>query len=548
MSVAQATRIVLARLGASGTVLLVILLDLPAVPSFADGVDALGRVVVLIGRYLLGANAAAASAVSTVLESLRSGDVPDGVHVIAYAPRASAAIAEVVAGASSEVLIDGPRGSGKTQAVPAALAILAELHARDGMPLPLRSLWLHDSLTNANVKTGRSLESPMWGSLWTLREDRRLAALTVGGVEMVLADFVGTQDVTSGDRARAECHVVAAEELIPSLDESGGIEERKYELALTSARLPTRRRVAIGTTNPGDVTTWPYRRWIEGGGRPGTVRCPVPASDRLSPAEVEALRNAFRDSPDLERRLALGEWSALKLGEQVAEGYDPAIHVAPKRLMPSQLHTLAIGWDGGHSPSAVIGQFIAGQVVILASLNDLKVGVQELIEDQVIPWLVTWAPWTRQSAGLLTHIIDPSMATAGQATIRESAERTIRETLRGRIVHGPVAWSPRREAVLRVLAPRHVRGRAPFLISPVPETELLRQAFGSRWYYPKTPDGRVDRSRPKKPNTPWADVGDAAAYLLGWLRPGTTADVDSGRRLQPVAYARQSFDAWGDAL
>jgi len=29
-----------------------------------------------------------------------------------------------------------------------------------------------------------------------------------------------------------------------------------------------------------------------------------------------------------------------------------------------------------------------------------------------------------------------------------------------------------------------------------------------------------DRSRPRKPNSPWADVGDAFAYLAGWLRPG----------------------------
>jgi hypothetical protein len=544
MSAAPARRLLLSRLGGGGgTALLAILLELPMVPAWADGVDATGRAVLLIGRHALGATDTAEAAIAAVLEALGAGEAPDGVQVVAYAPHASAAIAEVVAGTSAEVLLDGPRGSGKTQATPAALAILAELHARAGFALPLRALWLHDSLTNASVKTGRSLESPMWSGLWTLREDRRLAVLTVGGVEMVQADFVGTQDTTSGDRARAECHVVTAEELVPSLDESGGIEERKYELALTSARLATRRKVAVCTTNPGDVTTWPYRRWIEGGGQPGTARCPVPASDRLSPAEVTALRAAFRDSPDLERRLALGEWSSLKLGEVVAEGYDPAIHVGPERLVPSPRHALAIGWDGGHSPSAVIAQLLDGQVQIFAVLNDLKVGVLELIEDQVIPWLVTWAPWARQHTGDLVHVIDPSMATPGQATIRESAERTIRETLRGRIVRGPVAWSPRREAILRVLAPRHVEGRAPLVISPVRETELLRHAFAARWYYPKTADGRVDRSRPKKPNSPWADVGDAAAYVLGWLKPGSEPD---DARLQPAGRALYDVNAWGE--
>src|SRR5262249_25559648 len=158
-------------------------------------------------------------------------------HTIAYAPAASAAIAECVAGASAEVLMDGPRGSGKTQAVPAALAILAEWHSRAGGTLPLRVLWLHDSMINASVKTGRSLEQNLWNGLWQLHDDRRRAVFTLTGKEMIHADFVGTRDESSAERLRTECHVIAAEELVPSLDEAGGIEERKYELGLTSMRL-----------------------------------------------------------------------------------------------------------------------------------------------------------------------------------------------------------------------------------------------------------------------------------------------------------------------
>ena len=101
------------------------------------------------------------------------------------------------------------------------------------------------------MKTGRSLEAPHWSGPWTLRDDHRVAATTVGSAELVLADFIGIRDESGAERLRAEARVLAAEELIPSLDDSGGIEERKYELALTSIRLPPRRRVAISTTNPG---------------------------------------------------------------------------------------------------------------------------------------------------------------------------------------------------------------------------------------------------------------------------------------------------------
>jgi len=145
-------------------------------------------------------------------------------------------------------------------------------------------------------------------------------------------------------------------------------------------------------------------------------------------------------------------------------------------------HQLCIGWDGGHMPSAVICQLVGGQVRVYAALNDMKAGVLQLIEDQVAPWLIQHAPWARHGGGGLTHVIDPSMATAGQADIRESAETVIRETLRGRIIKGPVAWSPRREAVLRVLAPRTEGGVVPLAIAPVRETELLRSALGSRWF------------------------------------------------------------------
>src|SRR5437667_5443114 len=113
-------------------------------PAWGDGVDAAGRTVLLVGRHALGATEAAEAAVRAVLEALGAGDVPDGVHAVAYAPHASAAVAEVVAGASTEVLIDGPRGTGKTALMPAALAILAELHTRAGYALPLRTLSLHD--------------------------------------------------------------------------------------------------------------------------------------------------------------------------------------------------------------------------------------------------------------------------------------------------------------------------------------------------------------------------------------------------------------------
>ncbi len=524
MTMARATRLLLDRIGSGATVLLSLHLALPDMPAWCDGVDAEGRAVFLVGRHQLGTEAESDTAVAAVLNALAKGYVPEGVCSIAYAPKASAAIAEVVAGESKEVLVDGPRESGKTQLVPGALAILSELHVRAGFPLPLRALWLHDSLTNAAVKTGRSLELPMWQGLWSLRNDRRDVVLTIAGVELVVGDFVGTRDETAAERLRAECHVLAAEEIIASLDESGGIEERKYELALTSARLKSRRKVALAVTNPGDVDTWPYLRFIEGGGHPGCIRCAVPAEDRLSAEEVDELRATFRDSPDLEARLARGEWVALVLGEKVAVGFRGELHVAPDPLEPVAGVPLVLGHDAGLTPVTVIGQAVQGEVRVFVALASDRAGTRQHLEALVQPWLATRAPWaTGTGSELLLHYYDPSMDTPEQANIEQSPIRVVREVLGGTTYPGAVSWPGRRDPMLTLFTRLNpLTGRTVLQLDPEGCRPLI-QALNGRWHYPVV-QGRVSREKPTK-NHPWSDLGDAFAYFVGGVVPGPVVEV-----------------------
>ncbi|BCA56689.1 hypothetical protein W02_38290 [Nitrospira sp. KM1] len=511
-----------------GTPLAAILLRLDITPSWADGTDIEGRTIVLIGRHLLGSGPEAEEVSKLVLDYLAVGGCPDLVHPIAFAPSASRAIAEAVDGSAEEILVHGPRGTGKTHALAAAAVINAELDLRAGYPGPYRVLWLHDTLLSASAKTARSLELPMWGNTWSLKDDRKLAVFSVGGKQMVVGDFVGCQDQSSAERLRMSANTVIGEEPIASLTDGLGITEQQYDLARSSTlRLPTRRRVSMLATNPGSPDTWPHRRFFHG----STKSLPIQISvdDRLTQEERQALEQTFANSPTLQKRLAKGEWVMAEQGAAVAEGFNPDVHVSPYPLVPSPMLLFAIGWDGGHSPSAVMGQNLSGQARIYASLNDMKVGVLELIERQVLPWLQAHAPWALTHYGAqLVHIIDPNMATPGQATITETAEKVIREKLGGRIVHGPVRWAPRREAILRGLGARHEQGRTPLLIAPGDDTRLLVEAFSGRWFYPVLPNGQVDRTGPKKPNSPWADVSDAAAYLLSWLHGDDLMTIPTG--------------------
>ena len=152
--------------------------------------------------------------------------------------------------------------------------------------------------------------------------------------------------------------------------------------------------------------------------------------------------------------------------------------------------------------------------------------MQQLLEQQLMPWLHEHAPWALTHGGAqVVSIIDPNLATPTQISIMESAEKMIQDKLGGRVVKGAVRWPPRREAVLKALAPRHVGGRTPLQISPGPDTELLIDALSGAWYYPVNTDGQVDRTGPKKPNSPAADLGDATAYLCGWLLGGEPMEI-----------------------
>ena len=552
MSTAKAQRFLLERLSHNATALLSLHLELPAVPAWADGEGGDGRAVLLVGAHALRVLPSGDEAVGEVLASLRDGTVPDSVLAVAYAPKASEAFATLVADeAATEVLIDGPRGTGKTQIVPGALAWLAEQRVRGGFPVPLLALWLHESLTNATAKTMPSLLEPFWGGVWTVREGGTVAVLTLGGVEMVRASFVATEDDQAAERARAACHVVVAEEAIASMRE-GGISERVYEVALTSMqRLPTPRPVAAVTTNPGSPESWPYKRFIEPG-RAGCVRCAMPASDRLTPEQDRAQHESFRDAPDLERRLAGGEWCGLLLGAQVAVGFSVAAHVAPRTLQVDPYSEVWMGWDSGggaHCHATIIGQRVGGEARIFACLISEEAGIEQHLRGQVLPWLSRRIPSLLDRAHevaerRLLHRYDPTMDTTEGGDIEENAVRRVRRALGGSFHPGKVAWGERIGPLLDLFRQGNGRGGMALQIDPGEDTALLRRALAGEWYYRVTQAGTVARDLPAKPNHPFEDAGDSLLYFVGGIAPQLDRFQRNGGRPPAPPTVRTHYDVF----
>jgi hypothetical protein len=108
----------------------------------------------------------------------------------------------------------------------------------------------------------------------------------------------------------------------------------------------------------------------------------------------------------------------------------------------------------------------------------------------------------------------------------------IRERLGGHVVDGAVSWPGRRDPMLALLNQAIlVNGTSAAKLQLDPEgCALLIQALSHRWFYKTNPaTGAVTRDLPAKPNSPWADLGDAFAYFVGAVNSGR--DPEERRRL-----------------
>jgi hypothetical protein len=535
-SAAKAQRLLLERLGSAATTMLMSLhLELPTPPAWGDGVDADGRSVVLVGAHALRALPEGDAAVGEVLAQIKAGQVPMGVKALAFAPRASQAFATGVAGAGvKELLLHGPRNTGKTVVVAAMLAALAEYQQRAGIDGALKVLWLHTTMALAQMKTATSLEGAPFYGAWQVRQAREVAAFVLGGAEMVTAHFVPTEDPSALERLKTEADEIVVEEPVASLSESGGVTERAYELALSSlGRRPTARPIALLSTNPGSRTHWCFARFFEPG-RAGCVEEEIPAADRLSSADQEAQIDRFRNSPDLRDRLALGLWTSLQEGPAVTPNFNPSTHVSKTPLVVDPFADVFCGWDSGGQTSChacVVGQRVGSEVRVFCGLVLEDSDLSHFLDSIVTPWFARHMPQLlRRGAGgseRFVHICDPSMfPQKGGVDNTISGKGRVQRSLGGIFREGPRDWAGRIDPLLALLNAGNNRGGMSCQLDPGPHCELLRRALSGEAHYPVSRSGLVDRSLQQKNNRPWEDLIDGAAYLAS----GVVALLERARR------------------
>jgi hypothetical protein len=301
--------------------------------------------------------------------------------------------------------------------------------------------------------------------------------------------------------------------------QSSGLSETAWGVGVTSLRLPSYRNPAIMTLNLPDEDHWTWQRFVVQQA-PGTAYVEIPVRERSTEAQHRLWAQALSNRPDLRRRLLEGKPGAIMAGKPVAVGWRDVHHIAEKAYAPVEYAPLWIGWDAGHTPSTILGQRVEGRVRVYAALCTEGAGTRQHIEAQVRPWLATHAPWALNRAGdpKLFHAYDPSMNTGDQSDTDASPIKVIREMLGGVLRAGAVTWEGRRDPML-ALFNQAVGGHWALQVNPGKDTELLRRAWDGRWHYATKVTGELRSIQPAKPNPPWADIGDAAAYFIGGVAP-----------------------------
>ena len=433
----------------------------------------------------------------------------------------------------------------------------AQKHHQAGYPLPTKWLGAADTFASHVAKTHDSLMAPGWRGTWQLKGDGHVAVFAVAGTELVHLRLFGVEDQSGMDRLRAECHGLWFEEPAPSsvLVQSSGLSESAWGLGLTSQRLPSYHHPAIMTLNYPDEDHWTWQRFVTKE-RPGdeeinTAYFRIPPGELASAKDRAEWERALANRPDMLRRLLRGQPGTVILGPQVAVGFNRDSHVRTCR--PTSGFPVWLGQDGGHTPTAVIGQRVDGRVKIIGALTCADWGMEQFVEQLLRPWLSEHTPWALDDPrDLLRFIYDPSIDKGSEADITANALHVLRREFRGATFRmGPVSWDDRRNALLGVLNDMLI-GEPVLQIDPVQAKGLVR-ALDTGWYYAQGTDGRLKRAdtlhegvQPKKPNHPHEDFGDALCYLLAGMapskplkRPGWSAERSVGVDFKPLTYQKR---------
>jgi hypothetical protein len=418
------------------------------------------------------------------------------------------------------LMLQGPRGEGKTTAGIYACLALAERMIHEGKRhlLPIRVAVVRDTWTNLERTTLVSFEENAAKGLELIWKEGRKEAIMPPWCHFYFFGLDNRKDV---DKLQGfQCGVLWLEEVAPAAELATGIPSESLAVGVTSVRQNGVPKRVLVTFNPPDEDHWILnvekiltesgqrdvlvnKFVIEAGEKSAWFRTLALSAARLGKTqlardweaaakEFDAYRRRNRlllDAVgrwDLVARLVEGKVGGIALGESVCPFFSSDVHVQNVQrdgfLQPLPGLPIIRGWDGGLTPSTVWAQILpSGAINVLGARTSVNTGMADHIEREVFsfqkkmnilpkramdvnPNQYSTDPavdnWGKGATGNydFEDIGDPALWKGNEQTKSELSAAFVIENLLGTTVTpGPVAWSARRESLLLAFR-RHLAG------------------------------------------------------------------------------------------
>lgn len=427
--------------------------------------------------------------------------------------------------------LTGPMGEGKTYA--GAIGCIA--HAQR-CGTDIRAALVRD--TFQNIKTSTIPDLKQYLKDWVSFHDgeKRMVIHTSPKVE---CDLFGIDDEASISKLQGPQYALMwLEEPAPIYERANaGLPREVFNFAIARAarQSGTIMRVQI-TQNPADSEHWTsilidepeiYAEYED----PDTGRIyqvikkvfiiPPGENKKLAGLTRAANRAAFKGDPAKWARYVEGRTASMFEGKPAVSGYNEKLHRAP-RVLPVIPGELLLFWDGWHHPVCITAQILnqfQNQLVIHDCLYEEKVGVEELIEEEINPLLAS----SKYKDKVLKYrcIGDPSMATPDQSSVRVVTSKKIEKYFDVRFERGPTSWPARRDPLNHILKRNLAGGRPAVLLSP--SATMVHRALNGGWHFKTDNQGRIMGRDPVKNS--YSNPGDALAYGVAVTFPHRGSDV-----------------------
>lgn len=453
------------------------------------------------------------------------------------------------------------RGGGKTTG--ALMRTIVHAMDHEERYRPLKWACVRDTRKNLGLTTARTIREwcPEPYAHWRGKaEEPESCTIYIKSKPVVTFDFFGVNSPADLDRFQSyeASGGIWIEEPAPAATNteyiSSGIAESVLAMAVTSVRGAPWPSIQI-TMNPPSADHWTAQLWqLPGYEAMGEIEEEMPEDQRRAREDIRSQSAVFMVPPtenaaekktpgyternrqillatgrtDMLARLVEGRIGYAQIGERVTPEFN-ASHIA--HGMHVLAHTpIQFFYDFGLSPTCIATQISPqGYWLIYKVFQAQNVGMKQLIQQQIQPWLASHPEITHWS-----HGGGPEAVEREQSNSEESAMRTIIQLLGGAYRAGPVSWAARRDAVHDALT--RTPGGIPWVRVDAKGAALLVRCLDGGWAYPVDNAGHVRREKPDKRNR-FDHIGDAFAHGCALLLKKT----DREARQVPHAKAPTRF-------